>query len=93
MFQPEMVDEYRTSIQAPGLTHAVRGQRINRQQAKVTDHQGKVRRVWKVLECPQCGVRLHRDMSAAFAMALNQRWKALSDAEPRVERVPMGYAR
>ena len=98
VFQPETADEYRSSKQAPELIHWVRGERVDRQQAQVTDCKGRKRRVWKVLECPACGVRLHRDMSAAFAMDLKHRWSIVARAkhaagEKQVELEPAGYSR
>jgi hypothetical protein len=96
------VNEYRSSVQTPQPLPLVLGRRVNRFNPPSRDKDTSDafcnvanHRPWKLLWCPETHTLLQRDMSAAWAIALQHAFeKAARDLKlPEDERVLPGYKR
>jgi len=94
-------NEYRSSVQDPHPLTLVKGLRVNRVNPPNKEHANgndafrhiDKHRPWKLLYSKESGVILQRDMSAAFAIALQNAYTRYATSVSSDEKILPGYQR
>jgi hypothetical protein len=97
----ETISEYRSSVQTPQPLPLVLGRRVNRihpPNAKNAPGDEKFRNIvvhrpWKLLMCPETGTICQRDVTGAYAIALQHQYRRIATTKLCTEDTLPGYQR